>query len=277
MNNIKITRSPNFLPRLVAVFVTACIAMLMFTAVAHGQIDGFTEPFRKIELSSDESGSIAELKVEEGDSINKGDVVARLDGRVQKLQLEIASHLASTQSELVAAEETLRKREAIATRLDELKARGHASESELIRSDMELSIAKAKYLAAKEEQAVRKIEERRAAVQLERRTITCPFDGVVAKIHRRAGEFLSPLHPEVATIIQVDKLLATFAVPSTQLTSLKVGTEFELMLENGNKIKGKVYRVGVEIDAQSGTVEVKLVIDNSSGELRSGEICTLNI
>lgn len=277
MNTINITRSPNFINRIVTIFVGFSIAILMLTAVAEGQIDGFIEPYRSIELSSDETGSIAVVDVEEGDIVQRNDTIARLDVRVQELQLEIATHLANTTSQIVAAEETLKKRKAIAARLEKLKSQGHASRSEIIRAEMELSIAQAKYLAAKEEQAVRAIERRRAEVQLARRTIRSPFDGVVAKIHRREGEFLSPLHPEVATIIQVDRLLATFAIPSSQVTMFSVGKEFNLELENGQLITAKVYRIGVETDAQSGTIEIKLVIENPMFQLRSGEICTLNI
>jgi RND family efflux transporter MFP subunit len=277
MNTINITRSPNFLNRMVTLFLGFCIAVLLLTAVADGQIDGFIEPYRSIELSSDETGSIAGLAVEEGDVVDTGDVVARLDVRVQELQLEIATHLANTTSQLVAAEETFKKRQMIAQRLEKLRGEGHASPSEMIRAEMELSIAHAKYLAAKEEQAVREIERRRAEVQLDRRTIVSPFDGVVAKIHRREGEFLSPLHPEVATIIQVNRLLANFAIPSSQVSMFQVGAEFNLELEDGRLITAKVYRIGVQTDAQSGTIEIKLVIENPTFELRSGEICTLNI
>ena len=277
MNTINITRSPNFFSRAITIFIGFCIAVLMLTAIAEAQIDGFIEPYRSIELSSDETGSIASLDVEEGDVVATDQVVAKLDVRVQELQLEIASHLAETTSQLEAAQQTLKKREAIAERLSELRTKGHASESEIIRAEMELSIAQAKLLAAEEEQAVRAIERRRAAVQLARRTIVSPFDGVVAKVHRREGEFLSPLHPEVVTIIQVDRLLATFAVPSSQLEQLKTDTKFNLELEDGSLVEGKVYRSGVETDAQSGTVEVKFVIDNDSFKLRSGEACTLNL
>ena len=249
----------------------------MLTAVADAQIDGFTGPFRSIELSSDETGSIAVLDVEEGDEVKADQVVAKLDTRVQELQLEIATQQANTKSQITAAEQALKKRRSIANRLNELNARGHASQSEIIRSEMELSIAEAKYLAAKEEQVVRGIEARRAKVQLDRRTIVSPFDGVVSKVHAREGEFLSPVSPEVVTIIQVDKLLATFAIPSSQIKEFKVGKEFNLEMEDGRTIVAEVYRVGVSTDAQSGTVEVKMVIDNQMQDIRSGEILTLNI
>ncbi len=265
------------------IFLLTVITMLMgqcATTLAQSEqsdaIDGFIAPFRSIELSSDEAGAIAELTVEEGDLVETGGTVAKLDDRVQELQVEIAEELAQTTSQLIAANQLLEKRKEISRRLDELKQRGHASQSEIIRAEMELSIAQAKVLAAKEEKAVREIELRRAEVQLDRRTISSPFDGIVAKIHRREGEFLSPLHPEVATIIQVDKLLASFAIMSDQLDRFEINQEHTIRLENGSLVKGSVYRIGVETDSQSGTVDIKLLIQNPTMKLRSGESCSLS-
>ncbi len=157
------------------------------------------------------------------------------------------------------------------------ESKGNATEGELIRSEMELSIAKAKYLAAKEEATVRQIEYERAIVQLDRRTIRAPFAGVVSKIYRYEGEFLSPLHPEILMLVRVDRILATFNVPSSQIRVFQPGKEFNLELNNGSSVVGTVFSIGVQTDAQSGTVKVKLVIENPSNDIRAGEICTLNI
>jgi len=220
-------------------------------------IEGFTQPFRKIDLSSDETGAIASLEVREGDRVDANDVVAKLDSRVQSIQLQIAKKVAASTSQRSSAQKSLVKRQAISQRLAQMHAQGHASESEIIRADLELSIA--------------------AAVQLQRRTITAPFSGLIAKIHSREGEFLSPLHPEICTIVQTDKLLATFNVTTEEARQFAVGQSYELRLENGETVSGEVHIVGVETDPQSGTVEVKLVIDNSDFRIRSGENVTLNI
>lgn len=275
-----VTYAPNFSNNLwIAVFGLA-IAMLMACQNAHGQdagIDGFTEPFKKIDLASDESGAINQLNFEAGDRVTQGDVVAQLDARVQQLQLEVATQLADAKSQLIAAEKTHEKRKSILARLQSLRDKGHASESEIIRAEMELSIAEAKWLSAKEDLAVREVEKRRAQVQLDRRAIKAPFNGVVAKVLRREGEFLSPLHPEVVTIVQVDRLLATFNVPSSQVSMFELGREFSIEIGNGRSVQAKVYRVGVETDAKSSTVEIKLVIENPDFSLRSGESCLLKI
>ena len=277
MNPISITNKPFSFNQIFCLIVGFCLAFFALTAVADAQIDGFTEPFRKIELASDESGSIAELLVEEGQTVLKNEAIAHLDSRVQEIQLEIAEQLANTKSQLVAAEEGHQKRIAISNQLKQLKAGGHASRSEIIRAEMELSIARAKLLSAREELTVREIEKRRAEVQLERRTVLAPFDSVVAKVHRREGEFLSPLRPEIVTLVQVDRLIARFAVPSSQTTSFVVGQEYNIQLNDGLTALGVVHSIGVETDAQSGTVEIKLIIENQNLEYRSGEICTLNI
>ena len=100
---------------------------------------------------------------------------------------------------------------------------------------------------------------------------------MIAKLHRQEGEFLSPLKPEIATLVQVDRLLARFMVPSSQVDQFEVGAAVEIELENGRIVDGKVYRIGIVTDAQSGTVELKLVIENPNNEIRSGEICSLKI
>lgn len=270
-------QSPKTFQQLILLAIGTCITFFTFAAVSHGQIEGFTEPFRSIDLSSDEAGAIAELKVDEGFDVEKGDVIARLDDRVQQVQLQIATEMANASSQLEAAKKTLEKRRTISARLRSMQRNGHASEAELIRSEMELSIAEAKFNAAREEAAIRVIEKQRAEIQLSRRSITAPISGIVSKVHRRDGEYLSPLRPEVVTIIQVDRLLSTFNIPVSQANQFRVGKEFDLVFESGQTVVATVHSVSVSTDAQSQTVEVKLVFENQGRAIRAGEICTLNI
>ncbi len=263
--------------RLIALIAMFCLVAFALTSVANAQIQGFTEPFRKVDLSSDESGSIAELYAEEGKGFAKNEVLARLDDRVQQIQLEITTEMSKATSQMEAAEQSYKKRQAIVNQLQQLKDKGHASESEIIRGSMELAIAKAKYLSAVEEKAIQQLEVRRAQLQLERRSIRAPFTGVVSRIHRREGEFLSPVRPEIVTFIQSDRLLATFAIPSSEIYQLEIGKSFDVHIAGGSVVTGTVYSIGVETDAQSGTVLVKLVIENPTLELRAGESCSLTL
>ncbi len=262
---------------LLTFLIVAVSAQVTFAQSENFAVEGFIEPFRRIELSSDETGAIAELMVVEGQTVRENDVVAKLDSRVQQIQLEIATKVAGSISQQRSAGNTLKKRRAITQRLELLKQQGHASDSEIIRASLEMSIAEANYFNAVEEAAVREIEKRRAQVQLERRTIRAPFDGFISKVVSREGEFLSPLHPEICTLIQVDKLLATFNVDSRTARDFQVGQTYDLQLSSGSTVQAEVHSVGVEINPQSGTVEIKFVIDNENYQIRSGESCTLNV
>lgn len=245
-------------------------------SLASAQINGFTEPFRKVELASDEAGSIASLLVDEGSHVEAGQVLAELDDRVQRLQVESAEHLVNSTSALEAASRTLDKRSLIAGRIRELINTGHATESELIRAELEESIARAKYVAAEEETIGREIDLRRAQLMLERRAIRAPFSAVVSQVYRQEGEFLSPLHPEVVSLIQVDKLLAVFNVPSNEIADLRNLSQIPVLFNDGTEVTGKLHSIGVQTDAESGTVAVKVLLDNSAGNLRGGEQCYLD-
>lgn len=239
--------------------------------------EGFAEPIRKIKLASDEVGAIFEMLVEEGQAVQKDQPIARLDSRVQQIQLQIATQLASNRSHLIAAEGELEKRTEIREKLVQLRLQGHASHSEIVRADMELAIAQSRVQSTKEELEVRELERRRAQIQLDRRTIVAPFDGVVTKIHSREGEFLSPVSPDVISLAQMDQLLVRINVPLTAVSMFEPGQVFNVQVASGKTVLATVQQVGVEINAESETVEVKLVIDNLKYELRSGEKVTLAI
>lgn len=268
---------PVFGSRFLVWSLAAVMAVLLWTASACGQIEGFSEPFLRIDLSCDEAGAIGELRVEEGQFVGQNDIVCKLDSGVQEIQVEIARKMAESTSSVWAAEQTLAKRKAIHHRIKELHQDGHATESELVRSEMELTIAEARFLTAQEEAQVREIEYRRAVLQLDRRSVRAPFSGVISKVHKREGEFLSPLHPEIVTLIQVDRLLARFNVPSSQVNAFTPGKQFQLQMTDGTKVSATVFSVGVFTDAQSGTVEIKLVINNRDNALRAGEFLVLEI
>ena len=238
-------------------------------------IRGFTEPYRLAELASDETGAISKLNVDVGSVVQQHEIIATLDDRVQKLQVEAAKHLAASTAELDSARLTLQKRQTVLEIIQELRKSGGTTPSELARAEMELAVAKARLVKAQEDIVSYEIELRKAEIQLDRRWIRAPFAGVVSQVHRRDGEFLSPLHPEVITLVQVDTLLGAFNIPSSQVATVNLGQEVVVEFTNGELVSATVHSIGVQTDAESSTVLVKVKIDNSQGLLRSGEQCQL--
>ncbi len=244
---------------------------------APAQIEGFTEPFRSSELASDEAGTIAKIYVVEGQTVKAGSPIASLDDRTQRIKVELAQHQAKSNSSLDAMRETLEKRDQMLSRLRLMHDKGYASESEIIRADLERTIAYSRFLAAEEDSVTREIELRRSQLELSRRTIVAPFDGIVAKIHRQDGEFLSPVKPEVALLIQTDLLLAAFPIPSSQVDSFKLGQEIRVIFDDGPSLLGTLHSIAPTTDAQSDTVQIKIKINNAPGLLRSGQRCHVQL
>jgi len=259
--------------------VLAVVLVLAYFGTLQGQnaIDGFTQPFLSVDLSSDESGAILSMSIEEGAFVEEGDLICKLDDRIQQLHLEMAEHQMNSKSDLDAARRSHKKREIVYERLQTLRNGGHASESELIRSEMEMSISKSKFLAAQEAAIGREIEFRRTQMMLERRNVRAPFTGKISKIHRFEGEFVSPLRPEIVTLVQTDKLLAVFNVSGESNLDLKKGQKVTVRFLDGRTAEGVVFSVGVVLDAESGTMNVKVRLDNADDRLQSGLQCQLEL
>lgn len=100
---------------------------------------------------------------------------------------------------------------------------------------------------------------------------------MVANLHRKEGEFLSPVRPEVVTLVDVDQLYAVFSIPSSAVNTLEVGKTYPLEIGGQVGVNAKLDSIGVQTDAESGTVRVKLLIDNHELKLRAGEPCVWNL
>ncbi len=254
------------------------IAWLMVAKAACGaSFDGFTEPFRKIEVAASETGTVAQLLVHEGDHVTKGQALATLDNDVLEVSREIATAnvQAKGKQESAIAERELRKTRV--ERLEPLRAEGHASQEEVDRARADLAVAEANLQAAREQHQLDALERKKIEAMIERRTLRSPIDGFVLKIQKDEREFVSANSASVATVIQLDPLRVVFSLPNVYAAKLSAGGKVDLELpENGAKVRGKVEFVAPVTEAESGTVRVKVLIDNAHGAYRCGVRCLLN-
>ena len=254
------------------------IAALLFSAVADGaSFDGFTEPFRKIDVAASETGTVAQLLVHEGDRVTKGQVLATLDNDVLEVSREIAAANVQAKGKLdsAAAERDLRKTRL--ERLGPLRSEGHASQEEIDRAEADLAVAEANLQAAREQHQLDELERKKIEAMIERRTLRSPIDGQVLKIQKEQREFVSANSAAVATVVQLDPLRVVFSLPTAYAARLSAGSAVDLELpESGAKLRGSVEFVAPVTDAESGTVRVKVLIDNAAGAYRCGIRCLLD-
>ncbi|OYP35346.1 efflux RND transporter periplasmic adaptor subunit [Rhodopirellula sp. MGV] len=242
------------------------------------EVEGYSEPFRIVEVASDETGVVESLMLRQGDSVREGDPIMRLKSDMHEAQLAIAKQQMTVNGRQQAAEAELELTQLRLQKIRELNESGHARVAEVVRTENEYKVAIANLTAVEEELETRRLEYERLATQLARRTLRAPCDGVVTELLREQGEFVAPNQPQVLTLVQLDRLLANFALMPSQVSTLKIDQAIDVRFTDSNrKVKGAVYFISPITNAESGTVLVQVVVDNSDGQLRSGERCSISL
>ena len=100
---------------------------------------------------------------------------------------------------------------------------------------------------------------------------------MVAKIIRRPGEYLSPGDMSIVRVIAKDSLIAVFNLPVADAMRLEVGQVVPLRPRSVPRmINGVVESIAPAIDGESGTVALRLRIDNREENLLPGDRCVMN-
>jgi len=238
--------------------------------------DGFTEAKYKILVAANEIGLVESIFVEVGDQVKAGQVIAQLEDSLQKSAVHIALTTAKMRGEIEMAKAEVALRRTRTELLRELAKNEMARPDELARAESELEIAVARETNAMEQQHLRELELGRAELQLARRRVISPMDAVVSQVFRFPGEYLTPSDPAVIELLVIDELIAVFNIPAEEVSQLRVGSAVSVSLRSlARIIQAKVTTIAPEIEGESGTVQVRIVLDNANHELLAGDRCTL--
>jgi RND family efflux transporter MFP subunit len=250
------------------------------------------------------AGRIAELTVDLGSRIRRGQLLARLDPtdfRHRVAQAEAALRQARARLGLapdgaddgVNPEQTAIVREARAV-LDEARLTRDRSErlwtdeliarSELDRAVAALQVAEGRYQAAMEEVRNRQalLAERRSDLALARQQLAdteihSPIDGAVRERRASVGEYLAAGAP-VASVVRVHPLRLRVPVPERQAPGIRVGQPVRVQVE-GDPVEhaGRVVRTSPVIVEQTRTLTVEAEVVNPEGRLRPGAFAKAEI
>ena len=260
------------------IILTCIILALAAIPLAAGEIEGFAEPYKTIDVAAVEPGLLVALLVEEGALVEKQQPIADLHQDVLKASLEIARAQRDSLSPIRAAEAEVRLRQSQLGKLKELRKSDNASEEEVNKAELEFELAQSRLLQAQEQHEVRKLEFDRAQLQLDQRSVKSPIKGVVTFVHKEVGEFLSPTDPIVLTVVQLDPLTVIFSVPASQIEELKTGQKLPLRIDGHKQPReAEIELVSQVINAESQTVRVKAKLPNPKYELRSCVKCYLTL
>lgn len=255
-----------------------CLYLLHGTFSVGATVEGFTEPYQVVDISAAaEPGILTNLYVREGEKVSSGQILARLDTSVLESTLEITRKRAEMRGRILAAKTELQLRQRYVDNLRQLFKQQHASQAEMDRAELDLVVASASLQRAQEEQELALLEVKRAELEIERRVLRSPIDGIVTVRHRDVGEATQISDTRVLTLVQVSTLRVVFSVPIRESFHLQSGNTLQLSLpEIATSVEAQVELVAPVLDARSGTAKVTCVIDNQRGIYRSGMRCLLD-
>jgi RND family efflux transporter MFP subunit len=159
-------------------------------------------------------GKIQTIKVDIGDRVEKGSVLAELDNR------EILANLNQVDAKYKLAEQLLE-------RFKDLKAQGHISIQELDK-------AKSDFAVAKSQQDFYK-------VKFEQTKILAPFNGLIQSRYLDEGTVVNAGLP-ILEILDSEKVEAHVAMPLSLVDKISLQESYSFNL-NGNKVLGTLKRL----------------------------------
>src|SRR5215813_11902147 len=255
----------------------------------------------QVVLGTKVAGRLAEITVDLGTRVKRGQVVGKLDQSDFKLRVEQAEAalqqarvrlgLSPTGSdEKVDPEQTAIVRQARAMMDDARLTRDRSvklAQQELIAraqldsAEAALLVSEGRYQDAIEEvrnrQAV--IAQRRSELDLARQQLTdtvilSPLDGVVSLKQASVGEYL-PAGAPIATMVRVHPLRLRVPVPEREGSGVRAGHAVTLTIEGDPTLyRGRVVRLSPIVQEQNRTLMVEAEVPNERGFLRPGAFGT---
>jgi len=220
------------------------VAARQDTIEAYYSATATLEADREAEVVPRVGGRITAIEVEEGERVEAGDVLARLDD--ERLRLELAR-----------AEADLRRLRQDLERQREMHERDMISTEAFERLQYQFEAQQAAH------ELVR--------LELSYTAITAPIDGVISERMIKVGNMVSTNEP-VFRVTALDPLIATLHVPERELSRLAPGQAAALTADAlpGERFIGVIDRISPVIDGDSGTFRVTVELSDSSGRLRPG-------
>ena len=202
-------------------------------------------PTEQSKLAFEISGKIKNIYVDVGDSVEKGDILAKLDDREALARLNQAK-----------ASFDLSKQ--ILERFQDLKSQGHISIQELDKAQSDFIIAKSEFEYFK--------------VKLEQTNLISPFKGVIQDRFIDTGTVINQgVH--VLEIIDSNNVEAHISLPVSYLNDMKVGKKYKFTIA-GDTIEALFYRLA---PMSPGGSDSRLAIFKFDEFIKPGSIANLNL
>jgi len=235
------------------------------------QATGYVTARRSATVSAQITGTLIDVLIEEGDRVEKGQVLARLESTQQQAYLAQAQAGArAAQALLVQYQAQLTQNQRDLKRQGDIVARKLASTQSLELAQTQVDSQAAAVAAQRKQVDVAQANVQAAQVQLDYCTVRAPFTGMITAKAAQVGEIVSPLsagggftRTGVGTIVDMDSLEIEVDVNESYISRVvpKQGAQAVLDAYPDWKIPAHVIAIIPTADRGKATVKVRIGID----------------
>ncbi len=212
-------------------------------------VQGQIEPWRRVELRSQISGTVIRLDQDKGNPVKQG-------------QLLLSLSTDNRPAQVAKGEADVRQRAADASAAERLRQRNLVSTNELIRLQSELAKARAELDLAR--------------IQLGNTQISAPFAGVYDQRMVELGDFVQP-GQSLLTLVDISQLKVSAQIAQQEVTQLKLGQPVKIELLDGRELQGELHFIAAAADPGSRSFRIEVKVANPQALRLAGASATLHV
>ncbi len=241
------------------------------------QATGYITARRQATVSTQITGTLTQVLIEEGNFVKKGQVIARLEDSALRATLNVAqANIQSAQAQVAQAQAQLAQATADARRQEELAAGGMLTRQAAEQARTAVVTMTALLDARQREVQAATAQLAQAQVNFDYSIIRAPFSGVVTVKAAQVGEIVSPLsagggftRTGVGTIVDMDSLEVDVDVNEAYIGQIKPDMPAEVVLSAYPdwKVPAHVIAIVPSADRGKATVKVRVALEQKDARM----------
>jgi HlyD family secretion protein len=229
---------------------------------------GYVVARRKATVASEITGKVVEVLIDEGNVVQQGDLLARLDSTLTESDLSLAkSRAVASEAAANAIAADLHDAERILARLQTLAQKNFATEADLTKADARVDVLRAQLAQAQAQVQTARLDAKRASEVLAQHRIRAPFAGVVVERSAQPGEMISPIsagggftRTGICTIVDMDSIEVEVDVNEAFIGRVRAGGAVTAVLDAYPEwtIPASVIAIVPTANREKATVKVRI-------------------
>ena len=235
------------------------------------QATGYVTARRQATVSAQITGTLAEVLIEEGDRVEAGQVLARLESTAQAATLgQARAQVAQARAHVGQFDAQLKQARRDLKRQQDLVGRKLVSEQATETASTQVASLNAQLVAQQRNVDLAEAQLRSAQVQMDYTTVRAPFAGVIIAKAAQVGEIVSPLsagggftRTGVGTIVDMDSLEIEVDVNESYINRVRAAAPAQAVLDAYSDwtIPARVIAIIPTADRGKATVKVRIGLE----------------